>query len=78
MGRQFSRWVFSDSTLFVCKSSVYWLLVLTQFIGHVGVGILAGGSNVNGNVGNEGVHVGVLWPEDVAPDTSVGAKIENI
>lgn len=51
---------------------------VTQLVGHVGEGVITAGTNVNGDVGDESVRVGILWAEFVTANACVCVQVEDI
>lgn len=51
---------------------------IAQFVRKVGIGIIAVLANVHGDVGYEGVRIGVHSGQLVAPDPGVGGQVEDV
>lgn len=51
---------------------------VAQLIGHVRKGIVAVPADIDGDVGDKGISVGVLWTQFITTDAGVGVEVVDI
>jgi len=51
---------------------------IAQLIGEIGIGIIAILANIHGNIGDEGIRIGVHGGQFVPPNPRIGGQVENI